>query len=110
MNLTATQQKAVRQGGDVDSPGDARKASKQYLWPNGVVHFSLEEQLSNVLVLSVFAPDKYNIPGKGVGRLSPVPSLACTSLSSLETIFCIILWGQFSKITIPFVQYSLEIW
>ena len=108
MNLTATQRKAVRQGGDVDSPGDARKASKQYLWPNGVVHFSLEEQLSNVFLLSVFASD--NIAGKGVGKLSPVPSLVCIVLSCLENIFCIILWGQFSKIIIPFLQYSLKIW
>ena len=51
LNLTAAQLKAVRQGGDVDFPGDTRKASKHYLWPSGVVHYSMEEQLSNVFVL-----------------------------------------------------------
>lgn len=53
--LTATQRKAVSQGGDVDSPGDVRGASKHYLWPGGVVHYSLEKQLSNIFRLFVFS-------------------------------------------------------
>lgn len=51
MILTKAQFKAAMEGGDVDSLADARKASKHYLWPGGVVHYSLEQQLSNLVFM-----------------------------------------------------------
>lgn len=51
MILTKAQFKAATEGADVDSLADARKASKHYLWPGGVVHYSLEQQLSNLVFM-----------------------------------------------------------
>ena len=43
--LTPPQREAAKQGRDIIA-GVSRGASKNYLWPSGVVHYSVEQQLS----------------------------------------------------------------
>ena len=57
MIITTAQQQAAQQGQDLISAAAVRGASKHYLWPGGIVHYSIEQQLSNllnVLILKLF--------------------------------------------------------
>ena len=53
MIITTAQQQAAQQGQDLISAAAVRGASKQYLWPGGIVHYSIEQQLSNLLNVSI---------------------------------------------------------
>ena len=48
MIITIAQQQAAQHGQDLISAASVRGASKQYLWPGGIVHYSIEQQLSNI--------------------------------------------------------------
>ena len=53
MIITTAQQQTAQQGQDLISAAAVRGASKQYLWPGGIVHYSIEQQLSNLLNVSI---------------------------------------------------------